>query len=67
MFAPYVMDGSLFTNGSPTGKICEEAASIILDLMKHHHGWAGETEPSGFMRSFKDASIEFLSLYNNRI
>lgn len=60
-----MMDMTLVGNGgSPPGKICEEAANVILRLTKHHDSLAGDTEPIGFMHSFKNASLEYLSIYN---
>ncbi|ATY61412.1 Conidial development fluffy [Cordyceps militaris] len=64
LFTPYMMDQTVVGNGgSPPGKICEEAANIILKLMNHHDSLAGDAEPVGFMRSFKNASLEFLEVY----
>ncbi len=65
MFTPYVTDMTLVSDGSTPGKICEEAATIILKLLRHYDGGlAGDdTEPVGLMRSFKNASVEFLDFY----
>ncbi|KAJ4147457.1 hypothetical protein LMH87_001972 [Akanthomyces muscarius] len=65
LFTPYVTNEALVFDGSSPGKICEEAANIILKLMKHHECLAGDTEPVGFMSSFNNASLEFLHLYNS--
>ncbi|KAJ6789472.1 hypothetical protein PWT90_00273 [Aphanocladium album] len=65
LFTPYMMHMTLTGNGgSPPGKICEEAANIILKLMKHHDSLAGDSEPVGFMHSFKKASLDFLNIYS---
>ncbi|OAA67737.1 Alpha/beta hydrolase fold-3 [Akanthomyces lecanii RCEF 1005] len=45
LLTPYVMDMALVTDGSPPGKICGEAANIILKLMEHRECLAGHTEP----------------------
>ncbi|XWW94130.1 hypothetical protein V2A60_002072 [Cordyceps javanica] len=66
LFTPYVMDQTpIGHGGSPPGTICEEAAHIILKLMRHHDSLAGDTEPVGFMRLFKNASLEFLHIYKS--
>ncbi|KAM3525646.1 hypothetical protein MY4038_007198 [Beauveria bassiana] len=64
LFSPYMMDPTIVIScGSPPGKICEEAAHSILKLMRLHDSLAGDTEPVGFMNSFKSASLKFLDSY----
>ncbi|KAJ3483935.1 hypothetical protein NLG97_g7181 [Lecanicillium saksenae] len=65
LFAPFMTDMTLVGHGgSPPGKICEEAANIILRLMTHHDSLGGDIEPIGFMHSFKNASLDFLKIYS---